>query len=143
MATLKHFVTCSATLSTASIVARAARRLSAAAALALLLGLTPWVPGTAAAQEAPNLSGTWQLSCPDRKGGVRQVTLRIQQNGSKLSGSFSGPRHSGNLSGSVRGSQVSLQIAGGPRSVSFTGTTDGNSMTVHTRKGVSCSAARH
>ncbi|MHB8816480.1 MAG: hypothetical protein ACYDAE_24900 [Steroidobacteraceae bacterium] len=103
---------------------------------------TLWASGTAAAQEAHNLSGTWQLSCPNRKGGVRQVTLRIQQNGSKLSGSLSGRRHSGNLSGSVRDSQVSLQIAGGARSISLTGTTDGNSMTVHTRKGVSCSAAR-
>jgi hypothetical protein len=142
MATLKHFVTSSAPLSTASIVVRAARRLSAAAALALLLSGTLFLPGTAAAQEARNLSGTWQLSCPNRKGGVRQVTLRIQQNGSKLSGSFSGPRHSGKLSGSVQGSQVSLQIAGGARPISLTGTTDGNSMTVHTRKGVSCAAAR-
>lgn len=142
MATLRHSVTSSATLSTASTMVRTARWLTAAAALAALLSGTLWMPGTAAAQETRNLSGTWQLSCPDRKGGVRQVTLRIQQNGAKLSGSFSGPRHSGNLSGSVQGSQVSLQIAGGARSVSLTGTTDGNSMTVHTRKGVSCSAAR-
>lgn len=121
---------------------RALRRLSAAGALALLLTGTLWMPGRAAAQDARNLSGRWQLSCPNRKGGVRQVTLEIQQDGSKLSGSFSGPRHSGNLSGSVQGSQVSLQIAGGARSISLTGTTDGNTMTVHTRKGVSCSAAR-
>lgn len=142
MATLKHFVTSSARFSPAWTMVRAVRRLSAAGALALLLTGTLWMPGMAAAQNASNLSGRWQLSCPNRKGGVRQVTLRIQQNGTKLSGSFSGPRHSGNLSGSVQGSRVSLQIAGGARSISLTGTTDGNSMTVHTRKGVSCSAAR-
>lgn len=142
MAIPKHFVTPSTRLSTASMRLRAARRLSAAGALALLLSGTFWVPGMAIAQDSRNLSGTWQLSCPNRKGGVRQVTLQIRQNGSKLSGSFSGSRRSGNLSGSVQGSQVSLQIAGGARSISLTGTTDGNSMTVHTRKGVSCSAAR-
>ena len=105
-------------------------------ALALLSSGALAMPGMALAQTSPNLSGTWQLSCPKRK-----VTLQIEQEGSKLSGTFSG-RRSGKLSGSVQGDQVTLKVGGHFRSISLTGTTDGNSMTVHTQKGASCSASR-
>ncbi|MGH8202138.1 MAG: hypothetical protein ACREVO_17515 [Steroidobacteraceae bacterium] len=40
------------------------------------------------------------------------------------------------------GGQVSLQIGGNDRSITLTGTTDGNSMTVHGPKRASCSASR-
>jgi hypothetical protein len=108
---------------------------------ALLLSGVLGLPGIAAAQ-APSLSGKWQLSCSGRKGRVRQVTLQIEQSGAQLSGSFSGPRRSGNLSGTVRGSRVSLQIGADDRSITLTGTTDGSSMTVHGPKGAACSASR-
>jgi invasion protein IalB len=101
-----------------------------------ILSSTLAMPGTAVAQASPNLSGSWQLSCPQRK-----ATLQIAQNGSKLSGTFSGGR-SGKLSGSVQGDQITLKMGGYFRSISLTGTTDGKSMTVHTPKGVSCTALR-
>lgn len=104
-------------------------------ALAILSGALA-MPGTALAQTSPNLSGSWQLSCPNRK-----MTLQIDQDGSKLSGTFSA-RRSGKLSGSVQGDQVTLKMGGRFRSISLTGTTDGNSMTVHTSKGATCSASR-
>lgn len=109
---------------------------------ALLLSGILAMPAIAAAQGSPNLSGKWQLSCSGRNGRVRQVTLRIEQSGAKLSGSFSGPRRTGDLSGTVLGSQVSLQMGGDGRSITLTGTTDGRSITVHGPKGASCSASR-
>ncbi len=143
MALPKHFVTSFSGSSAAALVGRAARGPSAAGVLALLLSGALGVPGIATAQASSSLSGTWQLSCAGRKGRVRQVTLQIEQSGSKLSGSFSGPRRSGNLSGSVQGGRISLQMGGGDdRSITLTGTTDGNSMTVHGPKGASCSASR-
>lgn len=122
--------------------ARAARGPGPAGALAMLLSGVLGAPGFALAQPAPTLSGTWQLSCPGRMGRVRQVTLRIEQSGSKLSGSFSGPRRSGELSGTVKGGRVALQMAADGKSVTLAGTTAGNSMTVHGPKGGTCSASR-
>jgi hypothetical protein len=143
MALPKHSVTSLPGSSAAAAVGRAARGLGAAGALALLLSGALGVPGIAVAQASSSLSGTWQLSCSGRKGRVvRQVTLQIQQNGAKLSGSFSGPRRSGKLSGTIQGGQVSLLMAADGRSVALTGTTDGNSMSVRGPKGGSCSASR-
>lgn len=143
MALPKHSVTSSSGSGpfAAATVGGAARGLSAAA-LALLLGGALGMPRIATAQAPSSLSGTWQLSCAGREGKVRQVTLQIEQNGPKLSGSFSGPRRSGNLSGSVQGGRISLQMGGDDRSITLTGTTDGNSMTMHGPKGASCSASR-
>jgi hypothetical protein len=122
-------------------VSRAARALGPTGALALLLSGVLGVPGIAAAQTSRSLSGTWQLTCSGRSGRARQVTLRIEQSGSKLSGSFNGRRRSGELSGTVQGGQVSIQMGADDRSITLTGTTDGNSMTVHGPKGGSCSGS--
>jgi hypothetical protein len=132
MALAKHSVT----------TVRSARQGLRAAAWVLLLSGVLGIPRIATAQGAPSLAGKWQLSCSGRRGRVRQVILQITQSGSKLSGSFTGPRRSGNLSGTVQGGQVSLQMGGNDRSITLTGTTDGNSMTVHGPKGASCSASR-
>ncbi|HUA24201.1 MAG TPA: hypothetical protein VMA54_08795 [Steroidobacteraceae bacterium] len=112
------------------------------AVVTLLLSGVLAVPGIATAQASPSLSGTWQLSCAGRGGRVRQVRLQIEQSGTKLGGSFSGPRRSGKLSGTVRGNQVSLQMGADGKSVTLTGTTGSNSMTVHGPRGNSCSASR-
>lgn len=142
MAVPNHLVTTSPRPSAAARAGRAVRWLGPAGALALLLSGVLGVPCIAAAQTSPSLSGKWQLSCPDRRGRVRQVTLQIEQSGSKLRGSFSGPRRAGKLSGTVQGSQVSLQMGADGRSITLTGTTDGKSMTIHGPKGGSCSASR-
>jgi hypothetical protein len=94
------------------------------------------------AQQAPVLTGKWQLSCTGRNGDMRQIPLQIQQQGATLSGTYTGPRRSGELHGSVSGNEVSFELAGRRRSVSFTGTTDGNTLQVHTAKGISCTATR-
>lgn len=142
MALSQHFVTPSPRLPVAARVGRAARRLGSGGAVALLLSGILAIPGIASAQTAPSLAGTWQLSCPNRKGQVRQITLQIEQHGAELSGSFSGPRRSGKLSGTVQGDQVSLRIGADGRSIPLTGTSDGHSMTVHRPRGGSCSGSR-
>lgn len=141
MTACKHSVTSFPRPHVAAKAARAAARLGPAGALALLLSASFWTAGIAAAQTSPSLSGTWQMSCPTQRG-VRQVVLHIVQSGPKLSGSFTGPRRSGKLSGNVRGSQITLKMGRRFTSVSFTGTTQGNSMAVRSPNGVSCSVSR-
>lgn len=121
---------------------RQRRRRFVAAALTVVLGCAISAPAVLA-QSAPVLSGKWQLACTGRKGEARQISLDIEQQGSTLTGSYTGGRRSGQLSGSVQGNQVSFELAGKRRSASFTGTTEGNNLQLHTAKGgVSCTATR-
>lgn len=110
--------------------------------LGLIVGCALSAPAVLAQSPAPALSGNWQLSCTGRSGQVRRIAMRLEQQGSTLSGSYSGGRRSGKLSGSVRGTEVSLALEGKRRSARFTGTTDGNTLQVHTATGISCTAAR-
>lgn len=117
------------------------QRGSMLATLALALGGAICAPAVLA-QSAPVLAGKWQLACTGRKGEVRQIPLEIEQQGATLSGSYNGARRSGQLHGSVQGNQVSFELAGKRRSASFTGTTDGNTLQVHTARGISCTGTR-
>lgn len=99
-------------------------------------------PPVVSAQSPPTLSGNWQLACTGRKGQVRQISLRIEQRGSHLTGGYEGGRRSGQLTGSVRGNEVSLDLAGTRRSATLTGTADGNTLHMHGAKGISCTATR-
>jgi hypothetical protein len=123
-----------------SPVCRARRAwLIAATTLALCGAISAPV---ALAQASPTVSGNWQLTCTMHRGRVRQIPLEIAQSGSKLRGSYAGPRGTGELTGSVQGNGVSFELAQGRRAASFTGTIDGNTMKVHTPKGITCSATR-
>jgi hypothetical protein len=81
--------------------------------------------------QSTNIGGAWQLSWQGREG-TQQATIQIQQDGSKLSGTFQGPRGSSPLSGSVDGNNISfnVQMQGhrGTMTLAFTGTIDGNKM---------------
>ncbi len=94
------------------------------------------------AQESPaaNVSGSWQLSWTDNDGNQKQGTLSIQQDGSKLSGSFTGPRGTFPLSGSIQGSHVSLTLGPARHQLTLTGDVDGNKMTGTTPQGKAWSA---
>ena len=109
--------------------------------LTLALGCALCAPAVVA-QSAPVLTGKWQLSCTGRRGEVRQISLDIEQQGSTLSGSYSGGRRSGQLNGSLQGNQLSFELAGRRGSAAFSGTTDGSTLQVHAGKGVSCTGAR-
>jgi hypothetical protein len=80
--------------------------------------------------QSTNVGGSWQLSWQGRDGS-QQATIQIQQDGSKLSGTFQGPRGSSALNGSVNGNNVSFSVQmQGRRTITlaFTGTVDGDKM---------------
>jgi|HubBroStandDraft_1064217.scaffolds.fasta_scaffold02360_9 hypothetical protein len=126
------------TLMTASSGARRINSVTtgaSAAAMAFLLALS----NAAGAQTAsPNVAGNWLLTCTNRKGATREVTLALQQEGSRLNGSYSAERGSGALDGTLQGTEVSL--TGG--AFTFSGTIAGNTMTGQTGRGRPCSAVR-
>ncbi len=139
MALPEDCVTCSAP--PAAKDPRRLERASVAATLALVLGSVICAP-VVLAQSSPVLAGKWQLSCTGRRGQTRQISLDIAQQGSTLSGSYAAARRSGQLHGSVQGNQVYFQLAGPRKALSLTGTADGNSLQVHTAKGIACTGRR-
>lgn len=142
MALPEHSVTFFARSPNAAINRRPRWRTSLVGALALVFGFAVCAPAVLA-QSSSDLSGKWQLSCTGgRKGKTRQISLNIEQQGSTLSGSYSGGRRSGQLNGNVQGNQVSFQLGGARGTASFTGTMDGNTLRVQTARGFSCTATR-
>jgi len=76
-----------------------------------------------------NIGGAWQISWQGR--GSQQATVQIQQDGSKLSGTFQDSEGSpSQLTGIVAGNNVSfsVQVQGRPMTLAFTGTIDGDKM---------------
>src|SRR5438309_661725 len=76
-----------------------------------------------------NIGGTWQISWQARSG-TQQATMQIQQDGSKLSGTFQDSNGSSPLTGSIARNSVSfsVQVRGRPMTLAFTGTIDGDKM---------------
>lgn len=76
-----------------------------------------------------NVGGAWQISWQARNG-TQQATMQIQQDGSKLSGTFDDASGSSSLTGNVAGNKVSfnVQVEGRPMTLAFTGTIDGDKM---------------
>ena len=79
--------------------------------------------------QSANVSGAWQISWQARSG-TQQATMQIQQDGSKMSGTFQDASGSSSVTGSIAGNNVSfsVQIQGRPMSLAFTGTIDGDKM---------------
>jgi hypothetical protein len=99
--------------------------------LILVLASGLWAQDAGQNSDQPaNVAGTWQMSWQGRRGN-EQGTLRIQQDGSKLSGSLDGPRGSSALTGTVQGNQVSFNVQMQGRrtfTVRYTGSLDGDKM---------------
>ena len=76
-----------------------------------------------------NIGGAWQISWQARNGS-QQASMQIQQDGSKLSGTFQDASGSSSVTGSLAGNNVSfsVQIQGRPMTLAFTGTIDGDKM---------------
>ena len=76
-----------------------------------------------------NIGGDWQISWQSRNGS-QQATMQVQQDGSKLSGTFQDASGSSSVTGSIAGNNVSfsVQIQGRPMTLAFTGTIDGDKM---------------
>jgi hypothetical protein len=86
------------------------------------------------------ITGTWHLSWQGKR--AREATLELQQDGSKLTGTFNTEGDSGPVSGKVKGSNVSFKGKGKKKSLSFNGTIDGNKMSGTTQYGTSWNASR-
>ena len=76
-----------------------------------------------------NVGGSWQISWQGRND-AQQATMQIQQDGSKLSGTFEDESGSSSVNGSVAGNKVSfsVQLQGRPVTLAFTGTVDGDKL---------------
>jgi hypothetical protein len=95
--------------------------------------------------QAANVAGNWQLSLQGRRG-TMQATLKIQQNGSKLTGTMDGmgPMHNGSspLTGSTEGGNVSFSVTGTRMPLTFKGTVDGDKMSGTMQQGNPWTATR-
>ena len=62
-----------------------------------------------AADEPSNVAGTWNVSVSGAAGSAQQ-TIVLQQDGTKISGTFKGPRQSGPLEGMVDGKNITFHV---------------------------------
>lgn len=110
----------------------------------VILGIVSCLSAQEAASssdEPAKIAGVWHLSWHGRRGD-REATFEIQQDGTKLTGTFDMEGRPTPVSGSIRGSKVSFTAAGKKKSISFNGTVDGNKMSGTTQQGSSWSASR-
>jgi hypothetical protein len=98
------------------------KRLAIFVCAVLLLGCSLAV----AQDKAANVSGTWAVSVTGDAGNAEQ-TIVLKQEGSKISGTFKGPRQSGPLEGTVDGNNISFHVATRVP-LDYKGTIDGDTM---------------
>ncbi|MGC1905346.1 MAG: hypothetical protein WA715_16110 [Candidatus Acidiferrum sp.] len=81
----------------------------------------------AVAADAPaNVAGTWEFSVTGAAGKASQ-TISLKQDGAKITGTFKGPRQSGNIDGSVDGNNIQFHVTA-RIPLDYTGTVNGDSM---------------
>ena len=81
-----------------------------------------------AADAATSLSGQWKLSMTAPRG-TTEGTLNLQQDGSKLTGSYKGPRGESPVTGKIDGTSVSFNLEFKARrtvTIAFTGNVEGD-----------------
>ncbi len=107
------------------------------AACAALLFVTAFTIAVAA-QDAANVAGTWTISVSRAAGNAEQMII-LEQDGSKITGTFKGARQSGPLAGSVTGKVITFHVSMRVR-LDYKGTMEGDSMKgTMTRPGASFS----
>jgi hypothetical protein len=94
-----------------------------------------------ASSDTVNVAGTWHLSLRAPHGDS-QATLRLQQDGSKLSGVFKGERRTLSLNGKIVGNRISFSLKTFMMSFTFDGTVEGDTMHGTTSQQGSWSATR-
>ena len=105
------------------------------------------IPALASAQEmthtgeTANIAGKWQVSWQGKKKS-REATMEIQQEDSKLSGTFEAQGGSKPLNGTLQGNRVSRNVGGEKRAINLTGMVEGDKMSGTTEQGSSWSATR-
>ncbi|MGB9510340.1 MAG: hypothetical protein WBU20_01530 [Candidatus Acidiferrum sp.] len=79
-----------------------------------------------AADGSANVAGNWKISVSGDAGSAEQ-TIILKQDGSKITGTFKGPRQSGPLQGTVDGNKISFHVATRVP-LDYQGTVDGDTM---------------
>lgn len=82
--------------------------------------------GAVAQTTAANVAGTWTFKVSGDAGSADQ-TIVIKQDGSKITGTFKGPRQSGTIDGTVDGNNIKFHVTA-RAGIDYTGTVDGDSM---------------
>jgi opacity protein-like surface antigen len=85
---------------------------------------------TPAEDHVLNVSGKWQVSWQARLG-TEQATIELQQDRSKLRGTFHDLHHSCPVSGTIEGSNISLDVQfeeARPYTIAFNGTVNSDSI---------------
>jgi hypothetical protein len=79
-----------------------------------------------AGQQAPNVAGTWNIRVSGEAGSADQ-TIMLEQDGSKITGMFKGPRQSGKLEGTLDGKKIQFHVKTRVP-LDYTGTVERDSM---------------
>ena len=79
-----------------------------------------------ASDSAPNVSGSWSVIASNGKRKINQ-TLILRQDGTKISGTFKGPRQSGTIDGSLTENAIHFHVTA-KTPLDYTGTVDGDAM---------------
>ena len=79
-----------------------------------------------AQDKSANVTGTWTVNVTGDAGTAEQ-TIVLKQDGSKITGTFKGPRQSGPLEGTLDGNNISFHVATRVP-LDYKGTVDGDTM---------------
>jgi hypothetical protein len=106
-------------------------RLSIALSLfAFVAVLSAAAANSPSGNDALSVSGKWQLSWQARLG-TEQATVELEQDGSKLRGTFHDLHHSCPLSGSIEGKTISFEVQfeeARPYTIAFKGIVNGDNI---------------
>jgi hypothetical protein len=100
------------------------QKIKAAALLAVFMLIA--VAGIAAVADTANVAGTWTFKVSGDSGNAEQ-TIVVKQDGTKITGTFKGPRQSGTIDGTVDGNNVKFHVTA-RAGIDYTGTVDGDTM---------------
>jgi hypothetical protein len=93
----------------------------------LCIGVLILLCGVSMAADAQaNVAGTWTFLVSGEAGKATQ-TIVIQQDGTKITGTFKGPRQSGTITGAVDGNKISFHVKA-RRDLNCIGIVDGDTM---------------
>lgn len=76
--------------------------------------------------EAASVVGTWSITARGEAGSAKQ-TIVLKQDGSKITGTFQGPRQSGTIEGMIDGNKIVFHV-NARNALDYRGTVDGDSM---------------
>lgn len=93
-------------------------------AFALLVSLV--IACAAVADTPANVAGTWDVTVSGASGKASQ-TISLKQDGSKITGTFKGPRQSGNIDGTVDGNNIKFHVTA-RIPLDYLGTVSGDTM---------------